>query len=191
MVKIYLTIVVPCLTLLSLTIELEICLMHVRATIHMDNWDSERRSSINIGGEERISDTDFLEAAVVSHIHKCIQIHICMHWYRGSCCMELLPADHAAALGDLLGEIWDGRCTAALRSRSRVNIMRDMFMLVGLERGRERGGYARRSLRSAQNGPNPSHVRMKNSMCRKSSAGGQELDAFFTFPGCESHFGVL
>lgn len=139
MVKIYLTIVVPCLPLLSLTIELEICLMHVRATIHMDNWDSERRSSINIGGEERVSDTDFREAAVVSHIHKCIQIHmftcvyICMHWYRGSCCVELLPADHAAASGDLLGEIWDGRCTAALRSRSRVNIiLRDMFMLVGL-----------------------------------------------------------
>ena len=39
--------------------------------------------------------------------------------------------------------------------------MKDMFMLVGLKRGRERGGYARRSLRSAQNGPNPSHVRMK------------------------------
>lgn len=78
----------------------------------MDNWDAERCSSINIGGEERISDTDFREAAaVVSHIHKCM--------YRGSCCMELLPADHGAALGDVLGEVWDGRCTAALRSRSR------------------------------------------------------------------------
>lgn len=44
---------------------------------------------------------------------------------------------------------------------------------VGAGEGGERGGYARRSLRSAQNGPNPSHVRMKNSMCRKSSAGGR------------------
>ena len=134
-----------------------------------------------MGGEERISDTDFREAAVVSHIHKCMQkcaclhVYVCMRWYRSSCCMELLPADHAAALGDVLGEIWDGRCTAALWSRSGVNIMRDMFRLVGLGwsgGGRERGRYARRSLRSAQNGPNPSHVRMKNSMCRKSSAGG-------------------
>lgn len=29
--------------------------------------------------------------------------------------------------------------------------------------------------------PNPSHVRTKNSICRKSSTGGQELDASFTF----------
>lgn len=32
---------------------------------------------------------------------------------------------------------------------------------------------------------------MKNSICRKSSAGGQELDATFTVPGYESLFGVL
>ena len=74
----------------------------------MGNWDSGRRGSINIGGDERISDIVFLEAAVVCHIHKCMQTHIFtyvyvhMHWYRGSCCTELLPAEHAAALGGFL-----------------------------------------------------------------------------------------
>ena len=80
--------------------------------------------------QQQLSPT-FINACKYTHIY------MCMRWYRGSGCMELLPADHAAALGDLLGEVWDGRCTAALQSRWRVNIMRDMFML---ERGREGKG---------------------------------------------------